>query len=366
MSPGPVRGIILFIGDGMGANQRLGAQWLAWGQKGRLAMDRMPVLGFQETSAADRLVTDSGAAATALATGVKANYLAIGMDAAYNPVETILEQAQDRGWAVGLITTVPLAHATPAAFAAHVKDREAMTEIAAQMMAHEIDVLLGGGEDDFLPRGKRGCHPNLGHRQNGENLIEAAVVRGYTLVCSGAELLALDTGSTEKLLGFFGDDEIIAPYSPSLAEMTQAAIEILSQDEEGFFLMVEGGQVDWAGHDNKALEAMQFTVGLDAAVTRAQIYALGEPNTLVIVTADHETGGMGVSLEGEGTFRQDGPFRMPDGTAFWVDWTGGGHTGVSVPVTAQGPYSEYLAGEYPNTWIYAVMYAALSGEDLTE
>ena len=258
----PVHGIILFMGDGMGANQRLGAQWLAVGQEGVLAMDSLSVRGLAETSAANNPVTDSAAAGTATSTGVKTNYRAIGMNENYDRVETILEQAQARGWAVGLVTTVQMAHATPAAFAAHVKDREYMSDIANQMMAHDIDVLLGGGEDDFLPRDMNGCYPDRGHRVDGLNLIASAISEGYTYVCTGEDLLDVDTSTTTKLIGFFGDDEIKQPYSPSLAEMTQVAIEILSQDPDGFFLMVEGGQIDWESHDNHALETLQLTVGL--------------------------------------------------------------------------------------------------------
>jgi alkaline phosphatase len=164
------------------------------------------------------------------------------------------------------------------------------------------------------------------------------------------------------LIGFFEDDEMEMPFNPTLADMTRVAIEVLSQDPDGFFLMVEGGQIDWEAEDNHALETMQLTVGLNAAVTMAQVYAVGEPNTLIIVTADHESGGMSLNLDCAGSFKQDGPFYMPDGTEFCVDWETGGHTGVDVPVTAQGPWSWMLYGEYPNTWVYRVMYAALIGE----
>lgn len=358
----PVHGIILFIGDGMGAAHRQAAQWLAWGTEGSLAMDTFPVHGMSKTAAADSEVTDSAAATTAIASGVMTNYGYLGVDTEGNPVETILEQAQAQGWAVGLVTTVPLAHATPAAFAAHVIDREQMLEIAAQMMALEVNVLLGGGEDDFLPTSTQGCFPNQGKRLDGLNLVLDAQGDGYLLVCTAAQLLAVDTATTTHLMGFFGDEEMIQPYSPSLAEMTRVAIEVLSKDPEGFFLMVEAGQIDWEAHANNAFEVMQLTVGLDAAVTIAQVYALSEPNMLIIVAGDHETGGMSLNLDGSGSYRKDGPFSMPDGTQFWVDWAGTSHTAADVPVTAMGPYSELLWGEYPNTWIYTVMYMALMGE----
>jgi alkaline phosphatase len=358
----PAKAIILFIGDGMGANHRLGAQWLALGQGNLLAMDGMPVKGMMETLLANGTITDSAGAATALASGVKTNYGVLGMAPGNIPVETILEQAEARGWATGLITTNPLTDATPAAFAAHVSYRSRLLEIAKQMMAAGVDVLLGGGEDDFLPRGVQGCFPKSGHRNDGLNLVDDALDEDYTLVCSGQELMALDVSRVTKLIGFFGDDELAQPYNPSLADMTRVAIEILSQDPDGFFLMVEGGQIDWESHDNHAREALQLTVGLNAAVVMAQVYALGEPDTLIIVTADHETGGMSLNLDCKGSYRQDGPFSMPDGTAFCVDWESTHHTGLDVPVTAQGPWSWMLYGEYPNTWVYRVMYTALTGE----
>ena len=359
---GPVQAIILFIGDGMGEKQRLAANYLAYGMEGSLVMNAMPVQGSQETSAVDREVTDSAAAGTAMATGYKTNYRVLGMDADYNAVPTILEQAKAKGWAVGLVTTVQMAHATPASFAAHTEHRDNTHTIALQMAELGIDVLIGGGEDDFIPSSETGCHHELGHRWDARNLIAEAVAEGYSYVCTADEFFALDASRTDKLIALMDDNELSIPYSPTLAEMTQMAIDILSKDPDGFFLMVEGGQIDWEGHDNSALDTMQLTVGLDAAVTTAQVYALGQENTLIVVTADHETGGMSVGFEEPSSFRVDGPFNMPDGTEFWVDWSTGSHTGVNVPVSAQGPWSELLYGEYSNTWIYQVMLAALRGE----
>ncbi len=358
---GPVNAIILFIGDGMGVNQRLAAQWFAYGQDGSLIMDTLPVRGSQQTAAANTDVTDSAAAATALATGERTNYRYVGVDPQGENLTTILEHAQARGWSVGLVTTVQLAHATPAGFASHVTSRDYMLEIARQMLAAQVDVLLGGGEDDFLPGDQHGCYPDPGHRGDGSNLVEQAVEDGYTYVCTAEELAALDLSSVDRLLGLFGDDELDTPFQPTLTEMTLAAIEILSRNPNGFFLMVEGGQIDWAGHDNIGHENIEFTLGLDAAVSNALVYATVNPNTLLIVTGDHETGGLTLNQDNVGSFKQDGPFAMPDGSTFWVDWEIGSHTGVDIPVTALGPWSELLAGEYPNTHIFDVMYAALTG-----
>ncbi|MDH4138875.1 MAG: alkaline phosphatase, partial [Anaerolineae bacterium] len=278
----------------------------------------------------------------------------------HNPLTTILERAQARGMAVGLVTTVQMAHATPASFAAHVDDRNKMTEIASQMvLTTEVDVLLGGGEDEFLPTTATGCYPQPGEWTDGRNLIEDAMAAGYTYVCSATAFAAVDPASTTRLLGLFADEEMPRPFSPSLAEMTQKAIDILSQDPDGFFLMVEGGQIDWASHSNNAAYVISDTIGLDEAIVVAQTYASTISNTLVIVTADHETGGMSANLTSSGWPGEDGPFYMPELTPFYVNWTTGGHTDADVPITAQGPWSDLLAGADENTHIHDVMCMAL-------
>ncbi|NOZ30196.1 MAG: alkaline phosphatase [Chloroflexi bacterium] len=352
---GRAHAVILFIGDGMGEAQRIAGRWSAKGQSGRLSMEAMPFGGWARTASADNAVTDSAAAATALATGVKTNNGMIAVSPAGDPLVTILERAQARGMAVGLVTTTQIAHATPAAFVAHVQSRQEMQEIARQMIAAKVDVLLGGGEDEFLPTTATGCYPQPGERTDGRNLITEAVAAGYVYVCDATSFAAVDPASTSRLLGLFADEGMVRPFSPSLADMTRKAIEILSRDPDGFFLMVEGGQIDWASHANRAADTITDVIGLDEAVTVAKTYAASAPNTLIIVTADHETGGMSVDL----TSGEQGPFSMPDGTPFYVSWTTRGHTGVNVPTTALGPWSHLLSGEYENTYIHDVMQRAL-------
>ncbi len=360
--PQPVHGIILFIGDGLGESHRLAAQWLAQGANTPLLMDSLPVRGYASTAAADREITDSGAAATALASGVQTRYAAVGVDADLVPVETILAQAQALGWSVGLVTDVRLADATPGAFAAHVPDRAMISEIARQMMTKEIHVLLGGGEENFARAGEPTCTGQPGLRGD-TSLIENALRVGYTHICTPAQLAALDLAATDKLLGLFAPGDLPAEGAPSLAELTAAAIAILSRNPNGFFLMVEGGQIDTFAHANDSLGTVQATLALNAAVAQAQVYALGAPNTLIIVAADHETGGLQLNLDGNQTgLHQEGPFSMPDGVPFYMDWQTGSHTATPVLVTSGGPYSEWLAGLYPLTHIYDVMRAAMLGE----
>ncbi len=301
----------------------------------------------------------SAAAGTAMATGQLTYNGYVGMDAQQQPLTTILEMAEQAGWATGLVTTVPMAHATPAVFAAHYSDRSDLPEIARQMISQGVDVLLGGGEDDFFSKDENGCFPGNGNQPKGSGLVGPAIQQGYSYVCSREELLSVDTKPETQLLGLFGAEEMLVPYSPTLPEMTQTALAILSQDPDGFFLMVEAGQIDWAGHEMNAENAIQFTIGLDTAVTMAMIFTLERENTLLIVAADHETGGMSLNLDGSGSFREDGPYSMPDGTPFWVDWQGTAHTSANIPVTAQGPHAEMLAGEYHLTQLYETMLVML-------
>ena len=348
------RNIILLIGDGMGPVHRTAARYLAVGPAGALAMDGLPVAGYSHTYSANALVTDSAAGGTAIASGVKTNNGAIGVDVNGNPVETILERAQALGKATGLVTTTQIAHATPAAFAAHVPSRSMMTEIAKQMLEHGVDVLLGGGEDEWLPASEFGCYPGPGKRDDGLNLIQTAITTGYAYVCTATDFNAIDPSTTSKLLGLFADEGMARPFDPTLADMAQKAINILSRDPDGFFLMVEGGQIDWASHANDAVNAIGDTIGFDEAVAVARQFASANPDTLVIVTADHETGGMALEKADYGAQT----FTTPGGLQFDIDWTSGTHTAVDVPVLAGGPHAWALSGTYENTHIFDVMAAA--------
>ncbi|MBN1975867.1 MAG: alkaline phosphatase, partial [Anaerolineae bacterium] len=258
-------------------------------------------------------------------------------------------------------TTDRMAGATPAAFASHVSHRSMMTEIVSQTLAHRVDVLLGGGEDEFLPTGVSGCYPDTGERTDGRNLIDEAIVAGYTYVCTPTAFAAVPV-TTTHLLGLFAEEGMTRPFSPTLAQMTQKAIAILSQDPDGFFLMVEGAQIDWACHDNDAANAITDTVDFDAAVAVAKTYAVMNPNALVIVVADHETGGMSVCLDPTGNSGEDGPFHMPDDTPFYVNWVVTTHTAADVPVTAQGMFSTLLDGTDENTYIHDVMLTVLQAD----
>lgn len=356
-SPSP-RNVILLIGDGMGDGQRQAARWYSGGLNGRLTLDGLPIQGWCMTRSADSPVTDSAAAATAMASGVKTNNGVLGMTPGLQALPSILEEAQKQGKSVGLVTTTRLTDATPAAFVAHVPSRTMEAEIALQMLAANADVLLGGGENQFLPNSERGCYPAPGQRTDNRNLVEEARVAGYSVVCAPG-FADIDPAETPKIIGLFADGALTRPYAPSLAAMTEKAIDILSRNPKGFFLMVEAGQIDSACHGHNAQTMVADVLGLDETVRLVWLFAAANQGTLVIVTADHETGGTLVSLQPEMTKDESGPLRMPDGTPFWVSWKTSGHTGADVALNAGGPFCLELYGTFANTRVFDVMHMAL-------
>ena len=330
-----VRNIIFCIGDGMGVGQVALARMKAAGAAGLLYMERMPVSGFIRTHSANALVTDSAAAGTALASGVKTNNGIIGMTPDGTGSQTILEAAKDKGMATGLVVTSTISHATPAAFASHVMSRKMQDKIAEQLIANKVNVLFGGGEEYFLP--KSSCKSK---RNDEKNLIEQAKEAGYLYIRTAEELETIHHTHT---LGLFqlGSLTTVAP-EPSLAELTAKAIDILSRqrkggEKQGFFLMVEGSQIDWACHDNDAARTIRQTLLFDQAVKAAIDFAKKDKNTLVVVTADHETGGLTVK---SGNMKCD---------ALGISWSTGGHSAMPVPVYAFGPKADIFAGTYDNT-----------------
>ena len=326
----PVRNIIFYIGDGMGITQITSARIYAVGPDGRLTIDRFPITGLVTTHSADRLVTDSAAGATAMSTGVKTRNGIVGMSADSTAYTTILEIAQELDKATGLVATSSITHATPASFAAHVPSRRMESRIARQLLERKINVLLGGGRAFFIPRNQDGSA-----RQDNQNLLDLARNLGYTVVETRQ---ALQDADGPYLLGLFSDKGMLtqAP-EPTLAEMTQKALKILRNDPEGFFLMVEGSQIDWGGHANDAEKTIRQLLLFDEAVKVGVDFALHDLHTLVIVTADHETGGM--ALEG-GSLSH----RKLD-----IDWTTDYHTGQSVPLFAFGPHALSFSGVLNNT-----------------
>ncbi|MBM3460660.1 MAG: alkaline phosphatase [Armatimonadetes bacterium] len=298
----PPRSVILFIGDGMGEPQRHAARLFKAMNPddrdekepiavARLTMDGLKASGVMENHSVDNLVTDSAASATAMATGTRVVNRALASLPDGQALKTILERAREQGRSTGLVTTVTVTHATPAAFATHTTDRKKEYDIALDYLNAGVSVLLGGGRMYFLPRGT-----DDGERIDGRNVAAEMEAKGYVLVKERDALLA--NSAAPKILGLFDaggmDYEIDRDpaKSPSLAEMTRVALCSLSTNPRGFFLMVEGGRIDWACHDNDLAAALHDTLALDAAVAEALVFQKSHPNTLILVTNDHETGGL--------------------------------------------------------------------------
>jgi alkaline phosphatase len=278
------RRIILFIGDGVGTAHWTAARFAA---PESLNISKFRVSGLVDTRSSNSLITDSGAGATAYSIGLRTYNYAIGVGPDSLPVETVLEAAKKKGWATGLVATSSITHATPASFASHVKSRASEFDIAKQMTVLGPDVMLGAGTRFFSPA----------TRPDREDLI-GQLRATHTVITDAAALAATDT-SIRRLVGLFADIEMprASQRSPTLPVMTRKAIEILSRDPDGFFLMVEGSQPDWRAHDNDPINAViDEMLDFDAAIGVALEYQRRTPDALIVVVADHETGGLALEL----------------------------------------------------------------------
>ncbi len=293
------KSIILFIGDGMSTPQRMTAnEFSLKSGRGDLAMNKLPQQATTRTCSADSLVTDSAAAATAIACGEKTMNHAVGVDAKGRRLESVAEVAHKTGKSVGIVTTVTINHATPAGFYGHRKGRGEGYGLGLDLLASGFEYFAGGGLDKHNDKSAAGYAGDI------YGLAKAA---GYTLVRRDrAAFDALRPGAGKV---WFVATEDAMPDSidaeqwkdvPTLAELTAKGLELLSPDPDGFFMMVEGGRIDWAGHANDAATNLREVLALDDAVKVALEFQKTHPDVLVVVTGDHETGGMTMGFAGTG------------------------------------------------------------------
>ncbi|MGE6227474.1 alkaline phosphatase [Paenibacillus chitinolyticus] len=424
------KNVIVLIGDGMGPAQVSAGRTFS---KNKLGKDHLELDSYfvgQATTYADRgedggtivsgEVTDSASAGTAFATGNKTYNAAISVsnEDVSKPFASVIEASELAGKATGLVTTARITHATPAVYASHVRNRDNESAIASQYLNDgNVDVLFGGGKQFFLSKEEKG-------KRTDKTIIPDFEKEGYKVVYDKQGLASLD-GKTGKALGLFGNSHVDYVLDrtntvPNLAEMTSKAIDILSANPKGFTMMVEGGRIDHAGHANDLPSVVQEMLDFDAAVKVAMEFAKKDGNTSVVVTADHETGGLSLSrdniyeinvdawddqqksseliggelknaktvedvkalvakytghtdltddeakfiLAGDGSsYKQEGAFNAVMSKRYLVGWSGHGHSAVDVGVWAYGPIAEKVKGQIDNTEIARAV-ASVAGIDL--
>lgn len=319
-----VKNVILMIGDGMGLTQ-VSTAWVA--NHGSLNLDNFPVIGLKRTYAANKLITDSGAAGTALASGKKTNYHSVGVDTKGNAIPSLTDLASEKGLSTAVVVTCNLSDATPSAFCASNKDRDNEEEIAADYLNCNVDYIFGGGRNQFYKR------------KDSRNLFKEMEAKGYQVCFTWEETAKINT---KKVFSVLDDGQL--PLYPERGEVFQDAslhaITLLSQNENGFFAMLEGSRIDDCGHWHDIPALIGEITDFDQTIGKVLKWAEQDGETLVIVLADHETGGLTL-LDGD---IQKGEIKCHYST--------GGHSGIHVPVYAWGPGAEAFAGIYENTAIF--------------
>ena len=317
---GRPKNIILLIGDGTGLNQITLSRMAISGVNSRLYIDQLPYSGISLTHSADNIITDSAAAATAWATGTKTKNKFISVTPNEKALTSLTEALFEKGFLSGVVATSSITHATPAAFYAHVNNRYKEKKIASQLQNSNINIAFGGGLNFF----------DLSATNDQINYI-------YDL----DELKNINT-SSKRIIGLFDNDGIRrSPDRPFQQLMTKKALDILAKrtaECSGFFLMTEGSQIDWASHDNDASRMITEFRDFDLSIKYAVEFINTRDDTLLIVTADHETGGLQILKE--------------DNDLVHIQWGTGSHTGIPVGIFSYGPGAELFSGTMDNTEIH--------------
>jgi alkaline phosphatase len=363
---------ILFVGDGMGPAQMTAGRLYKGGSLGKMNYENFTYTGFSKTYSSDNYTTDSAAGATALASGTKSYNGSIGMsdprwekNEVSRKLETIADLAKAQGKSVGIITTTRITHATPACFFAHAISRDSEEEIAQQVLDSNIDLWMGGGKEFFIP------HSENGKRKDERNILKLMEKKGGKVVSSLSEVKKIPN-LNQQVLALFSDSHIgykaEGKSEALLSHMVEESIRLLSQNPNGYFLLVEGGRVDHASHINMEENMMAEMVDLDNAIGLA-MKDTNPKETLIVLTADHETAG--VAINGYGPYEKAegrnilgktivrNSKEKPRPIITWATGPGkslynmysAAHTAVDVPIGAIGPGSHLISGWMDNTQI---------------
>ena len=324
------KNIILAIADGAGLNHITVSRLAIGGPDHKLYIDQLPVAGTSSIHAYENLITDSAAAATAWATGNKTKNRYLSVDKDKKELTTIFEMLDDKGYLKGIVATSSVTHATPAAFYAHIDSRYKEKEIADQLLNSSVDIALGGGQEFF----------NLEELDKNHYLMTEKVS------------LENNYDGLKNIIGLFDEDGMERGLDmPTQREMTSYALDYLDDKCNGFFLMTEGSQIDWAGHSNDVEYMIREFKDFDLTIKDLINFVTSNKDTLLLITADHETGGLQLMKQKD--------------DSFIVQWGTGSHTGVPVGVYAYGPGSQNFSGVMDNTDIFYKILEVLDYQNLT-
>ena len=315
--------IIMMIGDGMGLSQISSGMY---SNNNYTSFERSQHVGLIKTHSFDNLVTDSAAAGTAMSSGVKTYNRVVGMDENFNPVKSILEICRDRGYMTAIIATSTIVHATPAAYYSKVKSRYEYEEIASQLSKSNINFFVGGGEKFF------------NDRRDKRNLMNE--MNDYLFVSSIESFKKINSNKIGFLTSYDSPMGKHEGRKPSLEDIVQVTIQKLKSFNKPFFILVEGSQIDWGGHDNDSEHMISEMLEFDRTVEKVFDFVNIDKNTTVIITADHETGGVAII---------DGNIEDSKVVNKYISED---HTATMVPIFSFGPYSSLFSGVYDNTEIF--------------
>jgi len=319
-----VKNVILMIGDGMGLVQ-VSAAWVA--NHGKLNLDNCTSTGFSRTWCANKLITDSGAAGTAMATGSKTNYHCISVDTLGNELTSLTDLAHVAGLKTGIVVTCNLPDATPSAFCANNIDRDQEEAIAADYLNCNVDYIFGAGREKFNKRTDK------------RDLLNELKQKGYQVCTTWDETSKIKQGKVFSIPEE-GQLPLARERGDLFGKASMHGIEILNQNKKGFFAMLEGSRIDDCGHSNDLPKLMEEVFDFDQTIGKVMQWAEKDGQTLVIVLADHETGGFTLLDGNLKTGMVSGNFSTK------------GHSGIMVPVYAYGPGAENFTGIYENTEVF--------------
>ena len=325
------KNIILIIGDGMGVPQITAGMYKL---KNQTALENFPIIGLSKTHSSNALVTDSAAAGTAIACGEKTANGTVGISMRNQKLTSILELSKQKGYKTGIIATSTIVHATPAAFYANVLSRNQYEDIALQLSNSDVDYFIGGGRKFFI------------NRKDKRNLLKE--MTSYDIVNS---IKKFDESKSDKI-GYFTSSEDPYPIRngriPNLSAAVEKMLPKLSNNDNPYFLLIEASQIDWGGHKNDIDYVLSEFIDMDKAINKVIEFTKNDKNTIVIVTGDHETGGLAITSGRRRNFQIKTEFSTI------------GHSAVMIPVFAKGAHSEIFSGIYDNTEIFKKMFFVLN------